>query len=346
MEILLNTLKIGGIALVAILAIISAAIYFSGPRLPEDIDETIDDVLLSDLPEFLKGETGYLRSGEISVWYESIGDQASTKGTVLLFMGIANDALGWPQGFIDRLVDAGYQVIRYDYRGTGMSDWLPDWKKAPYALADLAGDAKLILDKLNIGKAHLVGVSMGGMVAQEFAIQFPQRALTLTSIMSSGNILDEDIKAISKKITFGLIKIAIKYGLFATERRLIKMVVAARVILRGDADYRIDLKGTAQQVLYNLRKRKGYNRRASAQHQEAVRRSGSRYERLKDLTLPSLVIHGENDPFVPIAHSQKLASVLPNAKTRWLENMGHDLPPGLYDTLISELVNNFERNPN
>ncbi|MEJ2640143.1 MAG: alpha/beta hydrolase [Desulfosarcinaceae bacterium] len=346
MGILLKILEIGGIAFVAILASVSAAIYFSGPRLPEDIDETLDRVLLLDLPEFLKGETGYVRSGNTEVWYESIGNNASTKGAIVLFMGIANDALGWPQGFIDRLVDSGYRVIRYDYRGTGMSDWMPDWKEAPYALADLAGDAKRILDKLNVERAHLVGVSMGGMVAQEFAIDFPRRALTLTSIMSSGNILDENIKAISKKITFGLIKIAIKYGLFPTERRLIKMVVAARVLLRGDADYRIDVKGTAQQVLYNLRKRKGFNRHASAQHQEAVRRSGSRYERLKDLKLPSLVIHGKNDPFVPIEHSQKLASVLPDAKTSWVSNMGHDLPPSLYDTLITSMIDHFKSNPN
>jgi pimeloyl-ACP methyl ester carboxylesterase len=346
MKLLINILKIGGIALVTLLAIVGAAIYLSGPQLPEDVDETIDSVLLSDLPEFLKGDTGYVQSGSTEVWYESIGRNASTKGAVLLFMGIANDALGWPQGFIDLLVDAGYRVIRYDYRGTGMSDWMPDWKKTPYALGDLARDAKLILDKLNIRKAHLVGVSMGGMVAQEFAIQFPQRALTLTSIMSSGNILDEDVEAISNKTTFDLIKIAIKYGIFASEENLIKMVVAARVILRGDADYRIDVKGTAQQVLYNIRKRKGFNPHASAQHQEAVRRSGSRYERLQHLNIPSLVIHGKNDPFVPIAHSRKLASVLPNAKTRWMENMGHDLPPSLYDPLITELIDNFERNPN
>jgi pimeloyl-ACP methyl ester carboxylesterase len=346
MGLLLKTLKFGGIVLVAFLTIVGAAIYLSGPQLPEDLDGTIDSVLLSDLPEFLKGETGCVQSGNTEVWYESIGKKTSTKGAVLLFMGIANDALCWPQGFVDLLAHAGYHVIRFDYRGTGMSDWMPDWKEAPYSLADLAEDAKRILDNLDVEKAHLVGVSMGGMVAQEFAIHYPKRAMTLTSIMSSGNILDTDIPAISKKTAFSLIKIAIKYGIFPTEENLIKLVVAARVLLRGDADYRIDVKETAQQVLYNLRKRKGFNTQASAQHQEAVRRSGSRYERLKQLNIPSLVIHGENDPFVPIAHSRKLASVLPNAKTRWYSNMGHDLPPGLYDSLIAELTENFNRNPN
>ena len=342
----LTILKGAGIVIIAILAIASAAIYFSGPQLPTDIDETIDYVLQSDLPELLKGKTGYVYPKNTKVWYESIGQERSAKGTILLFMGIANDAFGWPQRFIDLLSDSGYQVIRYDYRGTGMSDWMPEWKQYPYSLTDLASDAKLILDQLNIDKAHLVGVSMGGMVAQEFAIHFPRHTLTLTSIMSSGNIADEDIKGISLKTTIDLIRIGLRYGIFSTERNTIKMYVAARIILRGNADYSIDVQATAEQVLYNLRKRNGYNPKASGQHKEAVHRSGSRYRQLKKLAIPSLIIHGLNDPFVPIDHSKKLASVLPNAKTKWYESMGHDIPPNLYNLLITELIQNFERNPN
>ncbi len=346
MSLFLKILKIAGVFIVVILAIVSAVIYFSGPQLPGDLDETIDNVLQSDLPEFVKGRSGYVYPENTKVWYESIERDTASKGAILLFMGIANDAFGWPQGFIDSLVDSGYQVIRYDYRGTGMSDWMPDWKRSPYSLTDLASDARLILDKLNIEKAHLVGISMGGMVAQEFAIHFPKRTLTLTSMMSSGNIVDKDIQGLSMATTFDLIKIGIKYGIFPTERNTIKMHIAARIILRGDADYRIDVKGTAEQVLYNLRKRNGYNPHVSGQHEQAVRRSGSRFAQLKKLKIPSLVVHGRNDPFVPIAHSQKLASVLPNSKTKWFANMGHDIPPGLYDALKDELVANFERNPN
>ena len=334
-----------GVLLVAVLVIVTAAIYLSGPKLPEGTEATIDSVLHSELPEFLKGETGYVYPENTSVWFESIGGNRPSKGAVMLFMGIANDAFGWPQGFIDLLVESGYQVIRYDYRGTGMSDWMPDWEKSPYSLKDLASDAKLILDKLNIDKVHLVGVSMGGMVAQEFAIHFPERTLTLANIMSSGDILDDRIKAISTRITFDLIRIGLKYGIFPTERNVIKMHIAARLILRGKADYRIDTKRIAEQVLYNLRKRNGYNPRVSRQHEEAVRRSGSRYEKLKSLKIPSLVIHGRDDPFVPIEHSLKLASVLSNVRTKWFANMGHDIPPGMYSPLVAELIKNYERNP-
>jgi pimeloyl-ACP methyl ester carboxylesterase len=341
----LSILKIIGVLFVILLIMVSVAIYFSGPHLPEDVGQQIDAALQSELPEFLKGETGYVYPNNTKIWYESIAPESPAKGAILLFMGIANDALGWPQGFIDLLVASGYLVIRYDYRGTGMSDWVPDWKQSPYSLRDLASDANLILDALKIQKAHLVGISMGGMVAQEFAIHYPERSLTLTSIMSSGNIMDKEIKPISTGITFDLIKIGLKYGIISTERNTIKMQIAARLILRGDADYRVDFKGVAGQVLYNLRKRNGFNPRASGQHQEAVRRSGSRYAQLKNLTIPALIMHGINDPLVPIDHSQKLASVLPNSRTKWFENMGHDIPPRLFHALVEELINHFARNP-
>ena len=320
-------------------------ISLSGPELPADIDHTIDVLLESELPELIQGNTGYVQSGETSIWYESITPTDSPKGTVLLFMGISNDALGWPQSFIESLVNAGYQVIRYDYRGTGMSDWIDDWAENPYSLEDLAADAAVILDYLGIEQAHLIGVSMGGMVAQEFAINNPQRVLTLNLMMSSGNIVDEEIPPISSDTTFDLIKIALKYGIFPTERNMIKLHVASRIILRGDADYAIDVREVGEGVLYNLRERRGYNPDASQQHQEAVFRSGSRYDELAKIDIPTLVIHGVNDPFIPIEHSEKLAAVIPDARSKWFENMGHDVPSELIDSLITELISNFERNP-
>ncbi|MBD3225517.1 MAG: alpha/beta fold hydrolase [Caldithrix sp.] len=345
MKLIFKILKFLALFIATLVIIGGAVLYFSGPQLPKNSDETIDNVLQTDLPELIKGKTGYVYPENSSVWFESINPRSEDNGAVLLFMGIANDAFGWPQGFIDLLVDSGYQVIRYDYRGTGMSDWMPEWEKSPYSLSDLASDAKLILDTLNIEKAHLVGASMGGMVAQEFAIHFPYRALTLANMMSSGNILDENLEGISRDITFDLIKIGLKYGIFPSERNIIKMHIAARTILKGDAEYKINIKEIAEQVLYNQRNRNGYNPHVSGQHEKAVRLSGSRYEELKKLEIPSLVIHGLNDPFVPIAHSKKLASILPNAKTKWFMNMGHDIPPSLYDSLATELIKNFKRNP-
>jgi pimeloyl-ACP methyl ester carboxylesterase len=336
-------IKIIGIVIVSVTVIAVALICFTGPVLPDDIDDTINVVMKSELPEFLQGDTGFVKSGDTRIWFESIGPTVVERGAVLLFMGISNDALGWPQGFIESLIDSGFRVIRFDYRGTGMSDWIEDWKESPYALADLANDAVAILNTLGIKRAHLVGISLGGMVAQEFAIDHPERTLTLASIMSSGNIVDKSLPGISLKTTFDLIKIGLKYGIIPSEKNTIKLHVAARIILRGDATHDIDVRGTARQVLYNLRKRNGYNSEASRQHHQAVYRSGSRYEKLKDVQIPTLIIHGLKDPFIPIEHSKKLASILPNSTVKWFENMGHDVPPALFEPLINALIKNFEK---
>lgn len=340
---LLKLVKIAGVTLLVLLVGLIIVIFFTGPKLPDNTDAMIDNALSSDIPELVKGKSGYVISDNHKLWYESITPKDTNKGAILLFMGISNDALGWPQNFLDRLVENGYQVIRFDYRGTGLSDWVENWEKKPYSLSDLANDAKIILDTLQIKKANLVGVSLGGMVAQQFAIDNTDRTMTLTSIMSSGNIIDKEIPEISKSIVFDLVKAGIRYSIISNEKNTIKLHLAARVILRGDADYDIDVKSISEQVLYNLRKRRGYNLNASGQHHEATYRSGSRYDKLKELKLPVLIIHGMNDPFIPIEHSKKLATIIPDSKTKWFKNMGHDFPENLIDSISREIIFNIER---
>ncbi len=312
--------------------------------MPANTDTIIDNAINSKLPEFVKGKSGYVVSDNHKIWYELITPKDTSKGTILLFSGLGTDAFMWPQTFIDKLVDSGYQVIRFDYRGTGMSDWVENWEQKPYSLADLAKDAETILDTLKIQKAHLVGLSMGGMVAQEFAIKNPDRTLTLASIMSSGDINDKELPKVSKRMAFDALKVGIKYGIFKSEKNTIKLVLSLKAIVRGDAQYDLDVKGTAEQVLYNLRKRKGYNPNASSQHDAVANRSASRYDKLKNLKVPVLIIHGVNDPLVPIEHSKKLASVIPNSKTKWFNNMGHDLPPNLIDSISKEIIKHINEN--
>ena len=337
----IRLLKIFGITILVLLTGIIILIFFTGPKLPDKTDTIIENVMNSEIPEFVKGKSGYVVSDNYKIWYESITPKDTNKGAILLFMGIATDALGWPQPFVDKLVDSGYQVIRFDYRGTGLSDWIEDWQQKPYSLADLAKDAKTILDTLKISKAHLIGLSLGGMVAQEFAIEYADRTLSLTSLMSSGDILDEELPQISNTMIFDFTKIGIKYGIFQSEKNTIKLIIAIKVILRGDAQYDIDVKGTAEQVLYSLRRRRGYNPNASSQHSEAVKLSGSRYEKLKDLKIPTLIIHGMDDPLVSIEHSKKLASVIPNSRIKFYNNMGHFLPLYLIDPIIQEIISHI-----
>lgn len=340
----IKLLKILGITLLVLITGIIILIFFTGPKLPDHTDAIIDKAIDSKLPEFVKGKSGYVVSDNQKIWYELIRPRDSNKGTILLLGGLGTDALAWPQTFIDSLVDSGYQVIRFDYRGTGMSDWVENWRQKPYSLADLAVDSKTILDTLRIKKAHLVGLSMGGMVAQEFAIKNPDRTLTLTSIMSSGNIDDKELPKVSKRLAFDALKVGIKYGLLKSEKNSIKLVLALKTIVRGDAQYDLDVKGTAEQVLYNLRERKGYNPNVSSQHNAAANRSSSRYDKLNILKVPVLIIHGVNDPLVPIEHSKKLANVIPNSKTKWFHNMGHDLPPNLIDSISKEIINHIDKN--
>lgn len=343
MKIVKSVLKILLLVLFVFLAILSIYVFASGPSLPDRSEDIIAEVLANPLPELLKGDTGYANSSGKQIWYEHIHPSDSSKGVVLLIMGISNDALGWPQSFIDQLVDAGYEVIRFDHRGTGLSDWIAEWDaKNPYSLSDMADDGVAILDALEIKKAHVVGVSMGGMIAQELAINHPERAATITSMMSSGYIEDPELPQISGDIAWQLIRIALKYGILGGEKNLIKLHLASRIVLMGNTTYEVDIKELAQQTLYNIRNRRGYNANVSRQHQAAVSLSGSRYEELKSIKIPALIIHGKSDPFIPIDHGIKSARLIPGADTLWIDNMGHDLPKNLTDPIVEKLSGFFD----
>ncbi len=330
------------VAIMLVLLIIATIwVFFTGPELPKNTNADIERVMIAELPELVTGETNFVHTENYYIWYEHMMPKDSLRGTILLFMGISNDALGWPSWFLNSLVNSGYQVIRFDYRSTGLSDWIDDYEKEPYSLKDLAHDARLILDTLNVEKAHLVGVSLGGMVAQEFSICFPERSITLTSIMSSGNIVDSKLPGISMLTIASLVKVMMKYSFVKSEKNMIKLNLAARLILKGDANYNIDTKEVSEQVLYNLRKRRGYNSDASAQHQKATLQSGSRYEKLIKSDIPILIIHGEKDPLIPIAHSEKLASLIPNSTFCKFKNLGHDIPNEYVDSIIPVLLKHF-----
>ncbi len=344
MKAIKKTLIIIGIVILSLLLGSSIYIYSSGPTLPEGTDEIIESVLKNPLPEIVKGKTGFAKSQGLDIWYESISPKDHSKGAILLIMGISNDALGWPQKFIQAFVDSGYQVIRYDHRGTGMSDWLEDWdSNKPYSLADMADDGIAVLNTLGIQKANIIGISMGGMIAQELAINHPERVASLTSIMSSGFIEDPELPKISSDVVWELIKVSLKYGIIGGENNVIKLHLASRTILMGKAKYKLNIQEISEQVLYNIRKRNGYNSDVSRQHQAAVSLSGSRNDKLKLLSIPTLIVHGKSDPFIPIAHGKKCASIIPNADSLWLEGMGHDIPDNLVNTLSKKIITNFKR---
>jgi pimeloyl-ACP methyl ester carboxylesterase len=311
--------------LLVLLSAILIYLFASGPKLPPETDEIIDGVSQSELPEFVTGSTGYASSDGLRIWYESIPPQGPPKGTILLIMSNAGDALEWPPKFVRAFVDSGYRVVRYDHRGTGMSDWVEDWdRKKPYSIADMAGDAAAVLDSLKIEQAHVIGLSLGGMVAQELAINHPGRVASLTLMATSGYIGDPDLPNLSSRYFLtSLVKglPLLKYRIAGGEKNLIKERIAKTIVFLGYEG--LDIKEIAELVIYDLRKRRGLNLKAVFQHQVAVTNSGSRYARLKSVDAPTLVIHGTADQLIPVEHGKKLVDLIPNAQGLWLKNVGH-----------------------
>jgi pimeloyl-ACP methyl ester carboxylesterase len=331
------------VAILLLLGILLLYITLSGPKLPPETDAIIDGVLESELPQIIVGETGFAASDGLNIWYENIAPEGSPQGTVLLIMGNGADALIWPPAFVQAFVAADYQTIRYDHRSTGMSDWMTDWdRKNPYAVVDMAGDAVAVLDALGIGEAHLIGLSLGGMIAQEVAIHYPDRVASLTLMMTSGFIGDPELPGLSSRYVFESAVKGIpllKYRLMGGERNLIKERIAKQIVALGYDG--LDIKELAELVLYDLRERRGINLRGALQHQTAVTISGSRYAGLSTLNIPTLIVHGTADPIIPVAHGRKLVEQIPGAKGLWLEGVGHVFPvPGtraLLENIIAHL---------
>lgn len=293
----------------------------------------------------MEGETGFAKNEGHSIWYEKISPDTKVNGTVLLIMGNGQDALSWPPSFISNFTDAGYQVIRYDHRGTGLSTSEEKWKKKKaYPLSDMAEDAIAILDTLAIEKSHIVGVSMGGMIAQIITIENPKKVASLTSIMSSGNVLDPELEPMSNEVLPKMVSAILNHGFFGNKKGQIKRQIIQKRILMGEATGDIDVETMAKVATYNLKEREGYNLMAARHHYEAILSSESRLEKLHDLAIPTLIIHGKEDPVMPITHGEKLVATIPDAQSMWVENMGHDLPDAKIKEITDSIISHIQRN--
>ena len=332
------------VILVILILCLLGYIFLSGPKLPPGTDAIIDDVLRGELPELITGQTGYVQSDGRDIWYECLPPAGPDRGTVLLLVGLGGDGFNWPPAFLRAFVEGGYRTIRYDHRGTGMSDWVKEWdRRNPYSLRDMAGDAVAVLDVLGIESAHLVGLSMGGMITQEIAIHYPDHVASLTLMMTSGHVADPELPGPSSRFFINNVAAGLpllKYRLMGGERNLIKERIAKMVAALGEPE--VDVRETAELVLYDLRRRRGINTRALFQHWTAINLSGSRYEGLKGVTAPTLVIHGTADQLLPVEHGQKLAATIPNARGVWLQNVGHVFPPPDAEMVFGTILTHLE----
>jgi pimeloyl-ACP methyl ester carboxylesterase len=275
--------------------------------------------------------------------YDSFGD--TSHPAILLIMGLATQMIYWDEQFCKLLASQGYWIIRFDNRDNGKSTWLDSlpapssvalltnavFKRplgAAYLLSDMMKDTLGLLDVLHIESAHIIGASMGGMIAQELAINHPQRVKSLTSIMSTTG--DKKLPKPSAAFSFKMLRPppkdinkAVTYGIHVWR------------LIHGE-HYPFD-----QQKVLGLIKRalqRGFNPAGNARQLAAILDSPDRTAALHTLNVPSLILHGEDDPLVPVACGVATANAIPNANIKIYSGMGHTIPSQLYEDITSQIL--------
>ncbi len=288
------------------------------------------------------------RANGLSISYEDKGPRDAP--VILLVMGLGGQLTLWPDEFVDALNARGFRTLRYDNRDVGLSTrfeaaGVPNLKwmfvkaaiglpvRPAYTLADMASDAIALLGQLGVDRAHIVGASMGGMIAQHIAARFPERVLSLTSIMSTtGNrrlprAQKEAMRALANRPMGGDAEEMIAYS-----------VRAARVI--GSPAYPPDEVRLQRRVRADYER--GFYPQGVARQMAAIIADGDRRPMLKEIRTPTLVIHGEDDPLVPLAGGRDTAENIAGARLITIPGMGHDLPLALVDTLTGAIADHAE----
>lgn len=281
----------------------------------------------------------------ITIEYETHGDPAHPP--LLLIMGLGAQLTLWPIELVEALVERGYYVIRHDNRDIGLSEkfghaGIPDFRKValmrmfglraklPYRLTDMAADAAALLDGLGIDSAHIVGGSMGGMIAQLVAIDHPGKVRSLTSIFSTtGNRRlppprKEAMEALLSRAPAG-----------ATLDQVIPIgIKVARAI--GSPAYPAPEDRLRERIARDYHR--SFYPEGPARQIAAIMDDGDRRKRLKRVTAPTLVIHGVDDPLVPVEGGRDTAKAIAGAKLLEIPGMGHDLPLELVDQIADAIA--------
>lgn len=284
------------------------------------------------------------KANGIDIEYEI--DGRADAPPVLLIMGLGAQLTLWPPKMVEALVARGYRVIRFDNRDIGLSTkfdaagvpliaivigamMMGSKPDVPYVLTDMAADAIGLLDALGIGKAHVIGASMGGMIAQMVAADHPERVLSLTSIMSTtGN------PSLPQATAEAMAVLTTRPDGSDEESIVAHGVKVERVI--GSPAYPADQEALAARIRHDFRR--SYHPPGFARQMVAIIASGDRRAALAKITAPTMVIHGADDPLVPAAGGRDTAATIPGAKLVEIPGMGHNLP----DALIDPVLNAFE----
>jgi len=263
----------------------------------------------------------------LTIFTESIGK--INKPPIVLIMGAMNQGIFWYDSFCQKLSDNEFYVIRFDHRDTGLSSMV-DYKKSPYDLNDLTDDVIAILDFYNINKAHILGLSMGGYIGQLLGVNYPKRIETLTLISTTadhrpymdatmGNFNNKYILPYPKKIFLDYIEKG-KAEPPKNESDIYNFQIEGWRIMFGNINTE-DFKAITH--LIELANNRSNNRYSAYNHGLAVSNSKERINIVKNIVAPTLIIHGENDPCLPLEHGKFLNELIPNSKFEIIKDMGH-----------------------
>jgi pimeloyl-ACP methyl ester carboxylesterase len=280
----------------------------------------------------------FAKVGDVELCYERLGDPSDPP--MLLVMGLGTQMLAWHEDFCAMLVDRGFHVIRFDNRDAGRSTWIDHPppsvrdlltrrpRDPAYTLDDMAADAAGLLGHLGLGPAHVVGASMGGMIAQMLAANHPDRVLSLTSIMSTTGSRWAGQPALR---TYPIL-------LRSMPRDRDAYVEAAVGIWRvlGSPGFDRDEAAVRERSARSFDR--GVSSAATGRQLAAILASGDRTEALRRIEAPTLVIHGSADKLVAPSGGCATARAIPGARLMLVDGMGHDLPRGAWPRLVEAIA--------
>ncbi len=281
--------------------------------------------------------------GGISLCYETFGDPSDP--TCLLVMGLGTQMIAWHEDFCEQLAGRGFHVVRFDNRDIGRSTHLSfpppsvgqmvrrRFRPEQYSLSDMAGDARGLLRELELAPAHVVGASMGGMIAQTLAAEHPECVRSLVSIMSSTGNRWRGQPAPP----------VYRYLLQAPPRDRGAVVERASEIfgLIGSTGFARDDAYIRERAAKSFDR--GFNPAGGARQLGAILASGDRTSQLRRITAPTLVIHGSVDKMIRPSGGRATARAIPGARLMLIEGMGHDLPRAVWPRIIDGIADNARR---
>ena len=278
-----------------------------------------------------------LQANGIEIEYEVHGDPKNA--ALLLIMGLGAQLITWDDGFVDELVRRGFYVVRFDNRDAGLSTKMESARptdfagavdgsaKLAYTLDDLAADAVGVLDALHIKSAHIVGASMGGFIAQLVAINHPDHTLSLTSIMSGPG--GHDAIPPTPEALEALVRMP-----GSTREEIVENGLQARRIFAGENN---PFNLEEQRAIVERAYERNYYPLGFGRQYAAILASRTRIPALRHVNVPTLVIHGADDPLVPPENGKRVAAAVPGARYLEFQGAGHNLPPSTW-TAVADAI--------